>query len=46
MPLGPWFIGEIISGQIGCMFVYGLYVNGHFIPGSLTFYYGVFQVIV
>jgi hypothetical protein len=41
---GPWYIGEIISDHVGCMFVFGLYVNGHFIPGSLTFYYGLVQV--
>ena len=41
---GPWFIGELIHDHVGAMFVYGLYIDGQWIPGSLTFYYGILQV--
>ena len=43
--IGPWFVGELMAGHIGAMFVYGLYVDGHFIPGTLTFFYGYWQVM-
>lgn len=42
--LGPWFVGEIMSDYIGLVCVWGIYVKGAFLPGSLTFFYGIFQV--
>ena len=42
---GPWFIGELLDGYVGVCFVFGLYVNGTFIPGDLTYLYGIFQVM-
>ena len=43
---GPWFVAEIIEGHTGVVFIWGMYVKGSFLPGSLTYIYGVFQVIV
>ncbi|EDO48624.1 predicted protein, partial [Nematostella vectensis] len=45
MIIGPWFIGELIRGHVGSMFVFGIYVEGHWIPGTLTFYYGIVQLL-
>nr|XP_014349246.1 PREDICTED: transmembrane protein 62 [Latimeria chalumnae] len=42
--LGPWFVGEVIEGHIGALFVFGVLVNGHFLEGSSTFVVGVLQV--
>ncbi|XP_040322764.1 transmembrane protein 62-like [Herpailurus yagouaroundi] len=42
--LGPWFIGEIIEGKLGCCFSFGIFVDGHFLQGSLTFIVGILQV--
>uniref|UniRef100_A0A8C2DPE0 Transmembrane protein 62 n=1 Tax=Cyprinus carpio TaxID=7962 RepID=A0A8C2DPE0_CYPCA len=43
--LGPWFIGEVIDGHIGACFAFGVFVDGHFLEGSLTYVVGVIQVL-
>lgn len=43
--LGPWFIGEVIDGHSGACFAFGVFVDGHFLEGSLTFVVGVVQVV-
>ena len=43
--IGPWFIGEVISGHIGICTIWGIYVNGHFLPGTLTYIYGAIQIL-
>ncbi|XP_051941502.1 transmembrane protein 62 isoform X2 [Hippocampus zosterae] len=42
--LGPWFIGELIDGHSGACFAFGVFVNGHFLEGSLTYVVGVIQL--
>ncbi|XP_042798180.1 transmembrane protein 62 isoform X2 [Panthera leo] len=42
--LGPWFVGEIIEGKLGCCFSFGIFVDGHFLQGSLTFIVGILQL--
>ncbi|XP_023568289.1 transmembrane protein 62 [Octodon degus] len=42
--LGPWFFGEIIDGKLGCCFSFGIFVNGHFLQGSMTFVVGILQL--
>ena len=41
---GPWFIGEMTGGHLGALFVHGMYLKQHWIPGSLSYYYGLMQV--
>ncbi|XP_058450180.1 transmembrane protein 62-like [Malaya genurostris] len=41
---GPWSFGEIIDGHMGIVFVWGIFVNGAFLPGTLTYLYGFFQL--
>ncbi|XP_032153615.1 transmembrane protein 62 isoform X2 [Sapajus apella] len=41
---GPWFFGEITDGKLGCCFSFGLFINGHFLQGSLTFIIGILQL--
>ncbi|KAJ8340944.1 hypothetical protein SKAU_G00332350 [Synaphobranchus kaupii] len=43
--LGPWFVGEVIDGHSGACFAFGVFVDGHFLEGSLTFVVGVVQVV-
>uniref|UniRef100_A0A671LCU9 Transmembrane protein 62-like n=1 Tax=Sinocyclocheilus anshuiensis TaxID=1608454 RepID=A0A671LCU9_9TELE len=43
--LGPWFIGEVIDGHNGACFAFGVFVDGHFLEGSLTYVVGVIQVL-
>lgn len=41
---GPWFVGEVIENHIGVVFAWGTFVNRSYLPGSLTYAYGFFQV--
>ncbi|KAI4875117.1 hypothetical protein NFI96_025236 [Prochilodus magdalenae] len=43
--VGPWFIGEVIDGHNGACFAFGVYVNGHFLEGSLTYVVGIIQLV-
>ncbi|XP_007891419.2 transmembrane protein 62 [Callorhinchus milii] len=43
--LGPWFIGEVIDGQIGACFSFGVLVDGYFVEDSLTFFIGILQLL-
>ncbi|KAL8611132.1 hypothetical protein ACOMHN_064422 [Nucella lapillus] len=42
---GPWFVGEFLTGHLGVLFVWGSFIKGTFLPGSLTYFYGIFQVV-
>uniref|UniRef100_A0A8C4XRB3 Transmembrane protein 62 n=1 Tax=Falco tinnunculus TaxID=100819 RepID=A0A8C4XRB3_FALTI len=42
---GPWFVGELIDGQVGACFSFGLFVGGSFFQGSLTFVVGILQLL-
>ncbi|XP_042875483.1 transmembrane protein 62-like [Penaeus japonicus] len=46
LPLGPWFVGEVIEDHIGVVFAWGTFVNRSYLPGSLTYAYGFFQMVV
>ncbi|KAM9787266.1 transmembrane protein 62 isoform X2 [Syngnathus typhle] len=43
--LGPWFVGELIDGHSGACFSFGVFINGHFLEGSLTYVVGVIQLL-
>ncbi|NXN99859.1 TMM62 protein, partial [Rhinopomastus cyanomelas] len=43
--LGPWFVGELVDGQLGACFSFGLFVGGSFFQGSLTFVVGILQML-
>ncbi|NXS49104.1 TMM62 protein, partial [Balaeniceps rex] len=43
--LGPWFVGELIDGQVGACFSFGLFVGGSFLQGGLTFVVGILQML-
>ncbi|XP_076155294.1 transmembrane protein 62 [Alosa pseudoharengus] len=43
--IGPWFIGEVIDGQSGACFAYGVFVDGYFLEGSLTYVVGILQLV-
>ena len=42
--IGPWYVGELLEGVYGLVFVHGIAVNGYFISGSLTYLAGVLEV--
>lgn len=43
---GPWFVGELIDGQVGACFSFGVFVGGSFFRGGLTYVVGILQVCV
>lgn len=43
---GPWFIGELIDGQVGACFSFGVFIGGSFLQGSMTFVVGILQVLI
>lgn len=45
LTFGPWFVGRLLTNELGVVFVWGIIVHGSFIPGGLTFFYGIFQFI-
>uniref|UniRef100_A0A6Q2Z0E1 Calcineurin-like phosphoesterase domain-containing protein n=1 Tax=Esox lucius TaxID=8010 RepID=A0A6Q2Z0E1_ESOLU len=44
-PAGPWFIGELIDGHSGACFSFGVFIDGHFLEGSLTYVVGFMQLL-
>ena len=42
--IGPWYVAEVLTGMYGVIGVHGVYVGGHFLPGSMTYLHGQFQV--
>ncbi|XP_030307930.1 transmembrane protein 62 isoform X2 [Calypte anna] len=43
--LGPWFVGELIDGQLGACFSFGVFTGGSFLQGGLTFFIGILQML-
>lgn len=46
LSVGPWSICEVIDNHYGAIFVWGIYVNGSYLPGALTYLYGFFQLSI
>ncbi|XP_015586433.1 transmembrane protein 62 [Cephus cinctus] len=44
LTIGPWVIGEIIDNHTGMIFAWGIFVGNSYLPGSLTYAYGFFQL--
>ncbi|XP_078000950.1 transmembrane protein 62-like [Glandiceps talaboti] len=43
--IGPWYIGEIIDGHIGFTCLYGVYVNGVFIPDPIIYKDAILDIV-
>lgn len=41
---GPWSIGYLVEDHIGIVFLWGIFVDGTFLPGPFTFAFGLIQV--
>lgn len=46
LSLGPWAIAEVIDGHYGIIFVWGVYLDGNVMPGSFTYLYAAFQLLL
>lgn len=45
MLIGPWSFHEIVDGTVGYFFVWGTFVKGEFVPGTLHWWYGCYQLL-
>lgn len=43
--IGPWALCEIVDGEYGTLFIWGIFINGEFFPGSITYFYGWAQTL-
>eukprot|EP00117_Sycon_ciliatum_P015184 scpid38773/ scgid4569/ len=43
---GPCLVAELLTDHYGLVFFHGVFVEGHFLPGSLTYFYGFLQIII
>lgn len=43
--IGPWSFHEVLDGTIGYYFVWGTFVKGELVPGTLNWWYGFHQLI-
>ncbi|CAL8074384.1 unnamed protein product [Calicophoron daubneyi] len=43
---GPIFAGYLISGHFGVVFSFGIYIDGHFLPETLTYLYEFIQLTI
>jgi hypothetical protein len=41
---GPWSFHEILDGYRGYIFLWGTFVRDKFVPGTLTYWYGIHQL--
>ncbi|KAG5684385.1 hypothetical protein PVAND_013620 [Polypedilum vanderplanki] len=40
----PWSFHEILDGYTGYVFLWGTFVKGKFVPGTLSYWYGIHQL--
>ncbi|XP_024083837.1 transmembrane protein 62-like [Cimex lectularius] len=46
LAVGPWSVGELIEGFTGVIFIWGIFINGTYLPGSFTYGYGFLQLFL
>ncbi|KAF2887291.1 hypothetical protein ILUMI_18882, partial [Ignelater luminosus] len=46
LTIGPLLIGYIVEDHFGAIFVWGILVNGAYLPGFFTYAYGCLQLMV
>lgn len=42
--VGPWSFHEVLDGHYGIYFVWGTFVKGKFVSGTLNWWYGLYQL--
>jgi hypothetical protein len=45
LPIGPWFLGEIVENYLGICFAWGIFVNGQLLKVDFQFMFAIFHVI-
>ncbi|XP_078591294.1 transmembrane protein 62-like isoform X5 [Branchiostoma floridae x Branchiostoma japonicum] len=44
IPIGPWYVGELIRGHYGALFMHGTYIAGGSLPGLKTYAFASVQI--
>ncbi|XP_066282072.1 transmembrane protein 62-like isoform X5 [Branchiostoma lanceolatum] len=44
IPFGPWYVGELIRGHYGALFMHGTYIAGGYLPGLKTYAFASVQI--
>ncbi|CAH1408269.1 unnamed protein product [Nezara viridula] len=44
--VGPWAVAEVLDGEYGIIFIWGIFINGTLIPESFTYSYGFLQLFL
>jgi len=42
--IGPWFVGYVVGSHIGICFLWGMIVDGSYLPGGFTYIMGALLV--
>lgn len=42
---GPWMYCEVAGGKYGLIYAWGIWIDGHYLYGSLTYLYAAFQFL-
>ena len=42
--VGPWFVGYVLDDHIGVCFVWGMIIEGSYLPGGITYIMGAILV--
>jgi hypothetical protein len=43
--IGPWSFHEVLDGHVGFNFLWGIFVQNQFVPGTLNYWYGFHQLL-
>lgn len=46
LAVGPWSVGDVITGHTGVVFVWGIFVKNGFLPGFQTYLHGFYQLFL
>lgn len=44
--IGPWAVAEMLDGEYGLIFIWGIFVKKTYLPGSLTYGYAFLQLFL
>ena len=46
LTFGPWLIGQVIAGHYAICFVFGMWIEGYFLPGGVSYVLGMIFILV
>lgn len=46
LTFGPWMVGQVITGHYGVCFVWGMWIEGSYLPGGVSYVLGMLFVLL